>query len=453
MRHLRVRSVAVIVLGLAAWGLPADAATRSQGTAGPDHLVVTSSAGAVRDGGAAHDTIRGGPGPDRLVGGPGDDELTGGRGRDVLVGGPGSDVIHAADGRRDVVRCGAGRDVVFADRVDALSDCELGEVTSTGWVDAPIGTPATRDITHVTENVACAVHVDATATCWGAEPVRSVPTTWTPETIFAPVDERALTPAGPRRLANVLAIFPSFGYGRQLCRIDLAGITRCWELTLRPGYTLRAAASVGPTATPGRPIVSLARGRGDCVLDRDGTVWCNVTLLDAGRRAWSAVLSQIAVLAGDDGDGAACAARTDGRVACRHIDDGSWREVPGVNDAVDLAVAGDVACAVTRDQTLACFHLRTLADPQDGPFLIRSGVTDVGFAADGGACIAGTDGSVACAAGASAWSTDAPTFAPLAGMADAASVHPGSRRVCVVRRDGRMSCLGTMPLSFARPPR
>jgi Ca2+-binding RTX toxin-like protein len=65
------------------------------------------------------------PGPDLLEGGAGDDMLFGGDGRDVLVGGSGRDRIHSRDGRRDVVRCGPGRDTVIADRADRVSACEV----------------------------------------------------------------------------------------------------------------------------------------------------------------------------------------------------------------------------------------------------------------------------------------------------------------------------------------
>jgi len=92
-------------------------------------------------GGAGNDTLVGGYGQDILYGGPGDDVLFGGPSADVLVGGPGrdriyggggGDTIYAADGERDWIDCGkngygrAGRDVVYADRVDVVaSDCEI----------------------------------------------------------------------------------------------------------------------------------------------------------------------------------------------------------------------------------------------------------------------------------------------------------------------------------------
>jgi hypothetical protein len=41
-----------------------------------------------------------------------------------IYGGPGHDRINARNGRRDVIRCGKGNDLVIADRFDRLSGCE-----------------------------------------------------------------------------------------------------------------------------------------------------------------------------------------------------------------------------------------------------------------------------------------------------------------------------------------
>ena len=88
---------------------------RLTGRAGNDRLL----------GGLGNDRLDGGAGSDRLLGGAGNDRLFGGAGRDVLDGGGGNDTITAADKSRDTIRCGAGRDVVLADRRDVVArDCE-----------------------------------------------------------------------------------------------------------------------------------------------------------------------------------------------------------------------------------------------------------------------------------------------------------------------------------------
>jgi dipeptidyl aminopeptidase/acylaminoacyl peptidase len=46
-------------------------------------------------------------------------------GGDVIVAGTGNDRVHARNGHQDQVDCGPGRDVVWADRTDRLTRCEL----------------------------------------------------------------------------------------------------------------------------------------------------------------------------------------------------------------------------------------------------------------------------------------------------------------------------------------
>ncbi len=61
--------------------------------------------------------VRGTPHADVIEGSP----LWG----DVILAGAGNDRIHANDGHTDRVDCGPGRDVVWADRSDRLSGCEV----------------------------------------------------------------------------------------------------------------------------------------------------------------------------------------------------------------------------------------------------------------------------------------------------------------------------------------
>lgn len=72
-----------------------------------------------------NDRLYGGLGNDRLFGGLGNDRLDGGKGRDLLDAGAGNDRIVAQDKVVDTIKCGAGRDVVIADRADKVAkDCE-----------------------------------------------------------------------------------------------------------------------------------------------------------------------------------------------------------------------------------------------------------------------------------------------------------------------------------------
>ena len=78
-----------------------------------------------------NDTLIGGAGDDTIYGGAGNDVITGGAGADKVYGGPGSDTILAADGERDTIDCGPGRDRVVADSFDKLVNCEVVDSGST----------------------------------------------------------------------------------------------------------------------------------------------------------------------------------------------------------------------------------------------------------------------------------------------------------------------------------
>jgi hypothetical protein len=112
-----------------------------QGTDKPETLTGTGAGdivfgyggGDLIRGASGHDCLLGGRGNDRLLGEAGDDRLTGGSGNDVLTGGPGtngydagrgSDVVNAANGRRETVRCGPGKDRARVDRGDRVISCE-----------------------------------------------------------------------------------------------------------------------------------------------------------------------------------------------------------------------------------------------------------------------------------------------------------------------------------------
>ena len=75
-------------------------------------------------GDAGNDTVDGELGNDLVDGGAGADRLTGGDGRDRIVGRAGADRINSADGARDTIDCGKGRDRVTADRRDRVKGCE-----------------------------------------------------------------------------------------------------------------------------------------------------------------------------------------------------------------------------------------------------------------------------------------------------------------------------------------
>jgi hypothetical protein len=104
------------------------------GLAGADCLAGHGGADLIRGGpddddlfgGGGRDRLRGGAGKDLLAGGRRSDRLDGGAGVNRLYGGSGNDRVDAANGRRDLVDCGAGdRDVARVDQDDRHRGCEL----------------------------------------------------------------------------------------------------------------------------------------------------------------------------------------------------------------------------------------------------------------------------------------------------------------------------------------
>lgn len=75
-------------------------------------------------GGAGNDVIRDDGSNDRLYGG-GNDNIAGGDGRDFGDAGAGNDVIRTKAESLDTVKCGAGKDTVYAGPADKVfGDCE-----------------------------------------------------------------------------------------------------------------------------------------------------------------------------------------------------------------------------------------------------------------------------------------------------------------------------------------
>jgi hypothetical protein len=118
--------VSLLIISAAAVALLAASATAKvvRGSNRADVLWGTMGADVIR-GLAGDDRLIGGAGPDRIEGGYGKDTLVGGPGPDVLLGGAGNDRLQSRDGHPDTVWCGGGRDMVTADRRDAVArECE-----------------------------------------------------------------------------------------------------------------------------------------------------------------------------------------------------------------------------------------------------------------------------------------------------------------------------------------
>ena len=100
-----------------------DGADSFTGTSGPDRVRSRGGADRLRGRGGG-DCLAAGAGRDGVSGDAGRDRIAGGPGEDRLRGGRGADRIRAADGERDLVRCGPGFDAALVDRRDRTRGCE-----------------------------------------------------------------------------------------------------------------------------------------------------------------------------------------------------------------------------------------------------------------------------------------------------------------------------------------
>jgi N-acetylglucosamine-6-sulfatase len=98
-------------------------ANRLRGTTAFDYMCAYGGADRI-EANSGSDVVYAGHGNDLVYGGGGHDRIYGGLALDRLYGGIGDDIVYAADGRRDVIGCGAGLDTVHANRGDVISGCE-----------------------------------------------------------------------------------------------------------------------------------------------------------------------------------------------------------------------------------------------------------------------------------------------------------------------------------------
>ena len=77
-----------------------------------------------RNFGSGADLVVGDDAANVIATGRGRDRIAGGSGRDRLLSGTGEDRVRAADGRRDLVNCGAAEDLAVVDETDEVDNCE-----------------------------------------------------------------------------------------------------------------------------------------------------------------------------------------------------------------------------------------------------------------------------------------------------------------------------------------
>lgn len=104
-----------------------------EGTRFSDRMIGKNGDDDIR-GRGGRDEMRGDRGQDTMHGGYEPDRMFGGTGRDYIEGGNGNDTIRIADGVKDSIDCGLGRDTAIVDDADIaqatveeffrLSSCE-----------------------------------------------------------------------------------------------------------------------------------------------------------------------------------------------------------------------------------------------------------------------------------------------------------------------------------------
>jgi CSLREA domain-containing protein len=106
-----------------------DGADSVRGQNGNDRVFGGSGDDPKVTGGAGDDVVKGGDGNDFVKGDGGNDSIIPGGGEDFVHAGGGADTINAADGDKDQIICGTGKDVANVDAIDDVDkDCNTVNV-------------------------------------------------------------------------------------------------------------------------------------------------------------------------------------------------------------------------------------------------------------------------------------------------------------------------------------
>ena len=239
----------------------------------------------------------------------------------------------------------------------------------------------------------CAVRVDGTVACWGDE-----------EGLLEHLSASGLSGVATLSTGNDPAI------GLHSCAVHHDGTVSCWgpghEGQLGQGNTDTHHL---PVAVPGiTDAVAVAVGTGfSCVAHRDGAVSC-------WGRSWYGQLGQ-------------------GMTEPHH---GSPRRVPGLSEVVAISAGRGHSCAVHRDGKVSCWGWLY----GDAPFEIT--VEEAASSVSSGGtqtCVTTVGGLAYC------WDLAASTVVQpsrVGDITDAVEASVGDGTVCVLHRDGSVSCWG-----------
>lgn len=339
----------------------------------------------------------------------------------------------------------------------ALREGELEE-------GAPVRIPITDAVTlAATGSFACAVRSDGTLRCWGAN---------THGNLGVGDTAPHATPQTPVGLVDAVGVAVS---RTAVCAVDRGGLLWCWggNTSGQLGDGTRTARTV-PTLVPSLSDVVEVAGAGNafCALTRAGEVWCwgagpTGDGLSAGGPPRRVLEGASALRMGGANLHFACAAREGGwwcwgdQLA---IESGGptrvdvATRVPELDGAVNVAIGAGFACSVAADHSVACWGNADMMD--EDPALGRTHFPPVPTglrSVDGLTC--GTFGCCGRIAGALRcrghgyelfFGDGEPRIhgpmigVGLSGARTMALMSLGGSAACLVDRDGRLGCYGTL---------
>ena len=295
------------------------------------------------------------------------------------------------------------------------------------------------------------------------ETIESGTGTWkysTPYTLFAPMVQdlaqraevdRFTIPEGPRGDDTLISV----GRGRT-CAVQVDGGVACWG---RNGLFDRVVlAGVQDVVA-----ITTSNSRGSnvhtCMLHENRTISCwgsgSHGKLGQGDKSGHFVPVKVPrindAVAVSTGGEHTCALHSDGGVSCwgrndwGQVGDGTRQEryspqrVPGLSDVVTIAASYDTSCAVHRDGDISCWgRPYELSDSGPERFTPPEAFTSVSIGWFLYSCATSAGGHVYC------WnSLQSPATATrVEDLTDVVEVSVGDSNMCVLHRDGGVSCWG-----------
>lgn len=330
--------------------------------------------------------------------------------------------------------------VVPVQQDTSICDCEPAPVADIGdAMDISAGS-----------NHTCALRVDRTVSCWGANELGQLGNGSTG--IF-----RSESSPMPQQTAGISDADRIAAGGDNSCALHLTGAVSCWgnnnEGQLGNGQ-IASASTASQKVADINDATSVAAGTSfTCALRQNASISCwgknSSGELGIGQTTYEIASSQVPVevdgitdaRAVDLGWSHACALHSDGSISCwGENEDGQLGnsqtaqshmplEVEGISDAVSVSTGPFHTCAVRQNGSISCWGLNSIGQ-------LGNGLTD-----DSGPSQAPVGGT-AVHKSASLRSVQLSRFTSVIGIADASSVAAGGGHTCALHQNGIVSCWG-----------